>query len=67
MTDRSEQGKPLQSIVYTCGPQCIDGTEDHKWDGPEVILDGGRGASVTCSKCGKLSIDVCLWWDDGLG
>lgn len=50
--------------IFACGPQCIDGKDEHSWDGPTVKLDNGGTAS--CSKCGKLAIDISLWMDDGL-
>jgi hypothetical protein len=53
-----------RATTFACGPQCVDGTEEHKWDGPTIKLD--NGASVSCSRCGRAMIDVCLWWDDGL-
>jgi hypothetical protein len=46
---------------HVCGPQCNDGTENHIWDGPEVRI--GNGATASCSKCGALCIDVCMWFD----
>ena len=50
--------------IFTCGPQCVDGTENHKWDGPVVKLQ--NGGSSSCSRCGMLAIDHSLWMDDGL-
>ncbi len=55
---------PTQITGFACGPQCVDGTEEHSWDGPVVELE--RGGTASCSKCGKLAIDVSLWMDDGL-
>ena len=58
--EENAAGKPekVQFTVFNCGPQCKDGGE-HEWDGPLVELE--RGASVSCSKCGRLAIDVSLW------
>jgi hypothetical protein len=56
--------EPVVITAITCGPQCADGTEEHQWDGPTVVID--HGGSVSCSKCGRLAIDVSLWMDDGL-
>lgn len=58
MSDEAKQ-TPIQLTAFICGPQCADGKEDHSWDGPEVRLE--NGASVSCSKCGRLAIDVSLW------
>jgi hypothetical protein len=52
------------TMIFTCGPQCVDGTENHKWDGPMIVLENG-GGSASCSRCGKLAIDVWMWMDDG--
>ena len=58
--ERAENdGRTWPVTVFTCGPQCSDGTENHQWDGPTVQLENGGTAS--CSKCGKLAIDVSLW------
>lgn len=54
----------IQATTFVCGPQCVDGKEEHQWDGPTVKLENGGTAS--CSKCGKLAIDVSLWMGDGL-
>ena len=27
-------------------------TCNHQWDGPRMILSGGLGEAMTCSKCG---------------
>jgi hypothetical protein len=54
-----EVGKPA-GTRSVCGPQCVDGTEDHDWTGPVVKLD--NGASSSCSKCGQLSISVSMWY-----
>lgn len=39
--------------VIVCGVKC-----DHKWDGPVVTFK--NGATVSCSKCGALAVDVSL-------
>lgn len=54
-----EPKKEIVITAITCGPQCADGKEEHQWDGPVVELE--RGASVSCSKCGKLAIEVSMW------
>ncbi len=59
MNDEPKKEASKQSITaITCGPQCVDGKE-HIWDGPEVKLE--NGGSSSCSKCGKLAIDVSMW------
>ena len=60
----SDEAEKVQITVFTCGPQCVDGTENHIWDGLTAKIDNGE--SATCSRCGKAMIDVCMWWDDGL-
>lgn len=62
MSAENEAEKPIKAIAFTCGPQCIDGTENHKWDGPTVRLD--HGGSSSCSRCGMLAIDYSLWISD---
>ena len=68
MSDEKERaendGRTWPGTVFTCGPQCVDGKEEHSWDGPTVKLENGGTAS--CSKCGKLAIEVSLWMDDRL-
>jgi hypothetical protein len=63
MSDAKEReendGRTWGATTFTCGPQCIDGKEEHQWDGPIVEFDNGSTAS--CSKCGELAIDVSLW------
>lgn len=39
-----------------CKCNCPESCE-HKWDGPEVEFDEGRGSSVSCSKCGTTAIE----------
>ena len=54
--------------VFQCGsqsPKCKcrcgypEGTCEHKWDGPWV--EEASGASVTCSRCGMLSMQHDMW------
>lgn len=54
----TEPASKPEVTIHVCGPQCVDGGE-HKWDGPVVRLE--NGGSSSCSKCGKLAIDVSLW------
>lgn len=56
--DKKPEETKTALTAFTCGPQCID-DKGHIWDGPIVKLWGG--GSVSCSKCGKLAIDVSLW------
>ena len=60
--------KESKITVYACGPstakckcQCPDGPCEHKWDGPDEEFDGGRGVSVTCSRCGMSAFQHSLW------
>lgn len=46
--------------VHACGPQCVDGTENHDWSGPVIKFD--RGGSSTCAKCGQAAIDISMWY-----
>jgi hypothetical protein len=57
-----EDEAPKQVTVtrHVCGPQCVDGTENHDWSGPVVQLD--NGASSSCAKCGQLAIEVSMWY-----
>jgi len=42
--------------IHVCGKKC-----DHVFDGPLVEFDEGYGVSTTCSKCGELAVNVCMW------
>lgn len=53
--------------VMACGPHsatcecnCPDSCE-HKWDGPVVEFDEGRGSTVTCSRCGMTAFEHSMW------
>ena len=55
-----EAGVPVDQVTaFVCGPN-VNGCE-HDSDGPIVEIDEGRGASVSCSKCGSLAIHRAVW------
>jgi len=43
--------------VFMCGASKCK----HEWDGPERITDDGRGAELTCSKCGMGAMEDIIW------
>ena len=61
MSEKEKETRPEDMppiTIWTCGPGCRNNGE-HQWDGPVVKID--RGASSSCSKCGKLAIEVSMW------
>ena len=41
--------KPVKPSVFV--HTLMKDSCEHLWDGPPLVLDGGRGTAVTCSKC----------------
>ena len=48
--------KPMEKSQ--CTMHMLQDRCEHRWDGPWVDHDDGRGGSVTCSKCG---MDAMSW------
>jgi hypothetical protein len=51
-SDECPGSKPKTPCICNCPDSC-----GHKFDGPTIEFDEGRGFSVSCSNCGQLAMD----------